>query len=330
MHRAMLATLLIVAIALGALPGSGALGSVERPEFLHPTALRPTASLAPASAAPEVTASEIRKARRPAGLYARMQQDVLARLRPVERDRTIDFDEAGAMLNSKTTIEKVFDDDFEKKMRGQYAAQVKPFEATANDPIWRARSWERRRLEEGQQNLAKWTAREVLDDQLKDFISGGDKDSAPIKVLETAQELSGNAPDKKEEKLSPEEKAARAHRRDLPQVAQEERTPTKLKAKINVIKQHGSIVLQNPVAETSVNGSADEINVNMNKSFPKITLSSAANYVVKGQMFNLNLTKKITERVSLALDHYSWSGSKRGSAGETSKEQARVNYSVSF
>lgn len=326
MQRAMLAALLIVALGIGMLPGSGALGSVERPNLLQAASPEARPAAAPAVPAGEVAAQR----RKPSSFYARIQSEILAKLRPVDKGHNINFSEAEALLHSKTTIEKVFNENFEEKMRNQYLGHVAPHEAIALNPIWRARHWEMQRYDASREAVAKWTAREVLDDQLHEFIKGSDRDSAPIKVLETAQELSGNGPDRDAEpKLTEKEKLARAHRRDLPQ-QQEERTPTKLKAKINVIKQHGSLVLQNPVAETSVNGSADEINVNMNKSFPKLTLTSAANYVVKGQMFNFNLTKKITDQVSLALDHYSWSGSKRGSAGEKSKEQARVNYSVSF
>lgn len=327
MQRAMLAALLIVALGIGMLPGSGALGSVERPSYLQAASPEARPAAAPAVPAGEVSAQR----RKPSSFYARVQREILAKLRPVDKGHNINFSEAEALLHSKTTIEKVFNENFEQKLRNQYLGHVAPHEAIALNPIWRARHWEMQRYDASREAVAKWAAREVLDDQLHEFIKNSDRSSAPIQVLETAQELSGNGRDKgAEPKLTKEEKLARAHRRDLPQEQKEERVPTKLKAKINVIKQHGSLVLQNPVAETTVSGSSDEINVNMNKQFPKITLSSAANYVVKGQMFNLNLTKKITDQVSLALDHYSWSGSKRGSSGEKSKEQARVNYSVSF
>ena len=326
MHRAMLASLTIAAILTGILPGSGALGSVERPSYLQ--AASPSAK--PAEL-PAVTGEEVRNQRRkPSSFYARIQQEILSKLRPVDKGHNINFSEAEALLNSKTTIEKVFNEDFESKMRQHYAAQVSPAEAVATNPIWRARYWEMQRYEQSREGLAKWTAREVLDDQLHDFIKGGDSDSAPIKVLETARELSGGGRDDGERQLTEQEKIARAHRRDLPPVQEEQRTPTRLKTKINVIKQHGSIVFQNPVATTSVNGSAEEINVNMSRSFPKITLSSQANYVVKGQMMSLSLSKKITDQISLALDHFSWTGSKRGASGEKSKEQARVNYGISF
>jgi hypothetical protein len=325
MRRAMLASLTIVAMLLGILPGSGALGSVERPSYLQaPAPLNKAAEL------PKTETAEV-KPRKPSSFFARIQHEVLAKFRPVDKGHNINFNEAAVLLNSKTTIEKVFNESFEEKMRNQYAAQVKPHEATATNPIWRPRHWEMQRYEQSREGLAKWTAREVLDDQLHDFIKGGDSDSAPIKVLETAQELSGGGRDEAEPKLTEEQKLARAHRRDLPPVADEEqKIPTKLKTKINVIKQHGSIVFQNPVATTSVNGSSEEINVNMNKEFPKITLGSQANYLVKGQVMSLSLNKKITDQVSLVLDHFNWTGGKRGAQGEKSKEQARVNYSVSF
>jgi len=328
-----LAAILIFSLISGLQPAGVALGSVEKPKALQiygpPPALAEPGKLAAESA----KAEKAQKAadRRISSFYARVKQEILAKFRPIERDDPIDFDAAEKMLSSKTTLEKIFNDDFEKKMRAEYASKVLPFEATATNPIWRARHWEQKRYEEGRNSLAKWTAREVLDDQLKEFLHGGDSDSAPMKVLSTARELSGGGDDKAEPALTEKEKAARAHRRDLPVAAAEEETiATKLRTKINVLKQHGSLVFQNPVATATVNGSREDVTANINKEFRKLTLRSALNFGVKASELNFNVNKKITDEVSLDFDHYSYTGGKKGAAGESSREQARVNYSLSF
>lgn len=329
MRHAMLNSLVITAILAGIVPGHGALGSVQSPSSLQAPA---PAAVKPGEKVKADAAENARRRRAPSSFFSQIKQEILAKFRPVDRGHNINFTEAESLLmQSKTTQEKVFNEDFEAKMRQKYLEQVKPFEAAALNPIWRPRYWEVQRYEDSRKGLARWTAREILDDQLHDFIKGGDSSSAPIRVLETARELSGGGRDESEPKLTEEQKIARAHRLDLPAAKEEARSePVRLKTKINVLKQQGSIVFQNPVATTSVNGSTDEINVNMNKSFPKLTLNSQANYVVKGQMLNVSLNKKITDKVSLALDHYSWTGSKRGASGEKSMERARVSYSVSF
>ena len=326
MTRATLAILLILSVLNGLQPIEAALGSVERPRA--PEAYGP--SRAPAAGLSKI-ASAKKSQRRISSFYARIKQEILARLRPVERSEIVNFDEAEKMLSSKTASEKLFDKDFEKKMRVEYANKVQPFEGTVSDPIWRARYWEQKRYEDGNNSLAKWTAREALDDQLNDFIHGGDTDSAPMKVLSTAHKLSGAEDPDDKPSMTPAERAARAHRRDLPPVAaEEEKVPTRLKTKINVVKQQGALVFQNPVAMASVNGSKEDVTANINREFRKLTLKSAVNYGMKESVLNFNVNKKLTEQVSLDLDHYSYTGGKRGSTGESSKEQAKVNYQISF
>jgi hypothetical protein len=329
MKRAMLAILLTFGIFTGLQPAETALGSVGSPSALEK--MGPQQQPKERSLPADAIAAGRKSERKISSLYARIKQEILAKFRPVERKDSIDFEAAQAMLTTKTASEKLFDKDFEKKMRVEYANKVQPFEGKVNDPIWRARYWEQKRYEDGRNSLAKWTAREALDDQLNDFINGGDSDSAPMKVLSTAHKLSGGGEDKDEPTLSPAERAARAHRRDLPPIAEEEeKVPTRLKTKINVVKQEGALVFQNPIAMASVNGSKDAVTANINKEFHKLTLRSALNFKMKESELNLNLNKRISQQVSVDFDHYAYTGGKKGASGETSKEQARVNYNVSF
>lgn len=329
MKRAMLANIMILSIFNGLQPSQTALGSIRAPrtlEMVGPT--QPTHT--PAAGLAKIAATN-KSDRRLSSFYTRIKQEILAKFRPVERNEPIDFDEAQKMLSSKTMAEKLFDKDFEKKMRVEYANKVQPFEGKVSDPIWRARHWEQKKYEDGNNSLAKWTAREALDDQLNDFINGGDSDSAPMKVLSTAHKLSGGGEDNDEPSMTAEQKAARAHRRDLaPLIAEEEKVPTRLKTKINVVKQQGALVFQNPIAIATVNGSKEDVTANINREFRKLALKSAVNYGMKESVLNFNVNKKLSERVTLDLDHYAYTGGKRGASGEKSKEQAKVNYSLSF
>jgi hypothetical protein len=333
MSKAPLALLALLAVAAGLMPAGGALGGVERPQA---AGAGQDASSHPATVPAPAQSPSQDKIRDPSSYIAgddQQQSAVFARLRPAERDLSIDFDQAAAMLNQRTFNQKIFNKDFENKMRGEYAGRVSPLEKKVNDPLWRPSYYQEQALENSKHDLAQWTTREVMEDQLKDFFNGGDQDSGAMKAVHTARMLTGGEDEKPAEpQLSPEEKAARAHRMDLPVATsdQEEQIPTKLKTKVNVLRQNGSVVFTNPVATTSLNGNRDDFSLNMNRNIRKLALSTNASYALKQECLDVNVNKQITDHVSLNLDHYTFTGDKRGSSGEKSREQARVNYSIGF
>ncbi|HEY8279067.1 MAG TPA: hypothetical protein VIH99_05560 [Bdellovibrionota bacterium] len=331
MPKAMLATLLILSFLSGLAPWETALGSVRHPETIPAV----QATLQPERTGKGSLAELVQhNGRRVSSSYSRLKQEVFAKLRPVDRQDDIDFDHAQKVLNSRLTWKQqvLKGDEFEKKMRKEYVERVAPFESNATNPIWRPRSYEVERYEKGRKDLAQWTRTEVLDDQLQDLIRGGDKDSAPIQVLETAQKLSGGTDlIPSAEALTPEQRAARAHRKDLPPLQpEEEKIPTKLRTKVNVVKGNGSLVFTNPVATTSLKGDKEDVSLEMNKEFRKLTLKSTATYGVKQECLNVNLNKRITDKISLDLDHSAYTGGKSGPSGEKTREQAKVNYTLSF
>jgi hypothetical protein len=311
--------LLIAALLVGFLPRGIALGSVEASSM----------SRAPASV-PTATSGE--KNREVSSFAGADRATVFARLKPVERDLAINFDEAAAMLKTRTINDKVFTKDFVGKMQDQYRGRVRPLEETANNPLWRPSWYEVQQYENGRHDVAQWTVNEAKEDLLRDFFNGADKDSSAMKVMSTARTLTGGEDDKpKEPQLTPEQKIARAHRLDLPAAApEEEKIPTKVKTKINVLRQNGSVVFTNPVATTSLNGNRDDVSLNMNRDFRKISLRTSANYALKQECLNVNVSKQITDHISLDLDHYNYTGDKRDGSGYRQREQAKMNYSIGF
>jgi hypothetical protein len=318
--------LLLTATTAGLLPGRFAVASVSQPDV---------AAVQATTQAPISRDAPLHKLDRMISSYADSSEgggQVLASLKPVRHDQTINFDEATALLSGKTWNEKVFNKDFAGKMQGEYIGRVKPFEETANNPVWHPHYWETQRYEDGRQGLAKWTAHEVMEDQLKDFFAGADKNSSAMQAIATARALSGGEEEKpKEKKLTPEEKIARAARTDLPKEKQEEEvTPTRLKTKMNVLKQNGTVVFTNPVATTEMNANKDEVSMNMHRDFRKIQVSSNLAYAIRQGILNLNVSKQLTERISLSLDHYNYTGDHADGNGYKSRESARMNYSTSF
>ena len=319
--------LLLSATAAGILPGRFAVGSVGQPDI---EAIEATTQ------PPLPKGASTHKLDRVISSYADAAGgggQVLASLKPVRHDTSINFDEATALLNQQTTNEKIFNKDFTGKMQGEYTGRVKPFEETANNPVWHAHYWETQRYEDGRQGLAKWTAHEVMEDQLKNFFAGADKNSSAMKAVSTARALTGGDDEKPApKKETPEEKIARAARTDLPKQAEQEEevTPTKLKTKMNVLKQNGTVVFTNPVATTEMNANKDEVSMNMHRDFRKIKVSSNLAYAIRQGVLNLNLSKQLTEQISLSLDHYNYTGDHADGNGYKSRESARMNYSTSF
>lgn len=259
------------------------------------------------------------------------------KFRPVEKREEVDFDEAERVLSHKSFIENVYDKEMSRRFHDQYRSEVLPFEQKATNPYRRARSWEMEAYDQKREELAKWGAREVMNDQLKEFLRGGDKNSAPMQVINTMKEVSGGGPeDPAEKKLTPEERAVRAHRMDLPilTTADEEKIPTKLKTKLNLLRGRGQLAFYNPIVTTTLNLKAgrgdDNFVVEMNRDFRKITLNSSLRYEVDRSLMNFNLNKKITDRISLDMAHRQYTGSKRGERGEKSAETAKLMYSVGF
>jgi hypothetical protein len=153
--------------------------------------------------------------------------------------------------------------------------------------------------------------------------------------MHTMKELSGEN-EEAEQKLTPEEKAARAHRRDLPvaTAAEEQATPTKLKTKLNVINRRGSLLFTNPIATTSLNVKAghgdDNFVLEMARDFRKLDLASRLKYAIDQHLVTHNLRQRITNEVSLNVDTEHHTGQKRGDQGEKSRETAQLLYNISF
>jgi hypothetical protein len=257
-------------------------------------------------------------------------------LRPVERSEAVDFDEAQRVLSRKSFLEEVYNKDMEQNFRDHYRNEVEPYEKTANNPYRRARSWEMKSYDDKRSDMAKWASREIINDQVKDLFRHGDKNAAPMQVMGALKDLSNGGSSDEEKKLTPEEAAARAHRQDLPKVtkAEEDTIPTKLKTKLNILRRSGTLLFTNPIMTTTVNLKAtngdDKVVVEMNRAFHQITLNSSLRYQVDRSLMNFNLNKRITDRISLDMEHMQFTGAKRGDSGEKASETAKLLYSVGF
>jgi len=263
------------------------------------------------------------------------------RFRPVKKPIDKDWDQAEKMLAETTLIERVFDEEISQRMKAQYYGTVAPIERLVENPNRWATRREREIYDQSRKGLAEWTVKEVGKDQLKDLLRNHRNGNGALSVILATPRVSETEFHQKKfsefeeepevaPKLSEKERLARAHAYQPPQPAE---IPTRLRAKLNVLKRQGAITFMNPVAVAMVEGRADSTDsmaVELNRSFQDLAMSSKVRYGVGDEVLSMNLNKRITREVSLDLYSERWTGDKRGGLGEKSKDIAQMLYSLSF
>ncbi|MCO5143675.1 MAG: hypothetical protein M9962_11350 [Oligoflexia bacterium] len=265
---------------------------------------------------------------------------IFAKLRPKKNQLNIDFNEAERMLSEPSWVEEVYaNNDFESRMRGRYAGTVGSMESIVHNPLRRASKEEILRYDENRRDMANWTYKEVLNDQVKLFFKRGDSTSGAMQVLTAVKSVTSSEKEEdanSNEKLTEEERIARAHRADLVAHSQDEEepvVPTRIRAKMNLIKKKGQLVFSNPLATTSVNvqaGSGENLIVEMQRDFRKLSMNSKLKYAVDESLIDFELKKKITDEISLNLNSLRYTDNKKLPHGKKSSETAGLLYSVSF
>lgn len=317
MTKRFLAIIAVSALAGPALWGDLAVGSVRQPAAIQSA---------------QDMAKPAKEQKKPS-LVSRIKSS-LARFRPVKKENAYLNQDS---LADRRTIDEVFDEDMSERMEGRYKDTVAPLERTALNPYRRASLWETERYEQSRKDLAYWTLKEVGKDQLKDFERRARRNSGAFDAVASvaASDLKADTQKKEDDSraLTEEERIARAHHMDVPAKEEEPSVPTRLKAKLNVIKARGQLTFSNPVVTTMVEGgvgSGENLAVEMNRSFHSLEMNSKVRYGVDESVINFVVNKKITEEVSVDLDSHRWTGSKRGASGEKKRETAKVVYSISF
>lgn len=315
MTKKFLAVIVVSALAAPAIWGDLAVGSVRAPTSLE-------------SPAPQAPA----KAKKPS-IISRLKSS-LARFRPVEKENAYLNQDS---LADRRTIDEVFDEDMSDRLHDEYNKNVAPLEHNALNPYRRASFWETERYEQSRKDLAQWTLKEVGKDQLKDLERRARRNSGAFDAVASvaASDLKADTSTKQEntQGLTEEQRIARAHHMDAPVAEEEPSIPTRLRAKLNVIKARGQLTFSNPVATTMVEGGAgsgENLAVEVNREFHSLEMNSKVRYGVDESVINFVVNKKITDEVSVDLNSRRWTGSKRGGAGEKKSEAARVVYSISF
>ncbi|RZA02308.1 MAG: hypothetical protein EOP11_16815 [Proteobacteria bacterium] len=135
-----------------------------------------------------------------------------------------------------------------------------------------------------------------------------------------------------DKKLSEAERIARVHRRDVVDEDAEEEIPTKLRTRLNLSKVRGALMLQNSIANATVEGGStgDKLLVEISREFKKMELQSRARYNVVQSYLAVNVSKKITKEVAVDLSSERWTGEKRSAGGDKAVDSAKVTYSLVF
>jgi hypothetical protein len=310
-RKSTIAGFTLVALTAGLLSDNSAQGEIPSPNQLQ-FAQRELATVATQSSPP-----------------ARRNRN-FRQFRPIARADLLE----SSVQQSKTTVEQIFNREFTKRMLSHYQSSVQPHEKRAMDPYRRASKHEMQQYFDSRRGMARWTAKEALNTQLKEFFRKSNRDSAPMQVLSVFKDI-GQHDQQEAQKLSPEQKIARAHRLDLPKQEEEDVIPTRLRTKLNLIYGRGQLNFQNPIVQTAVNvdvsGPNESLTLDMNKDFKKLTLRTRASYGVEKKLLTFNLNKKITDKIYLDLDSARRTGGGNSSESTARRnESARLTYSVSF
>lgn len=275
-------------------------------------------------------AAELQKSQRPSW-FSRVKAS-FAKLRPVRNSSIASPHSDWESVRPRSLNEQIFNTEVSQKMADQYNGSVAPLEKELSNPNRRASYDQLRRFEESRKEMANWTFKEIGKHHLKDFVRRRKGNSAALGVVAATSGLEDDKPTLETDKEKVE-KNQRTIMTTLPVAEKEESIPTRLRAKLNILKSKGQLTFSNPVATTSVEAQAegdDKLAVEMNRGFKKLELSSKVRYAVNKSLLSFNLNKKITEEVSLDLNSERWTGSKRSVEGLAKKDAAKLLYSISF
>jgi hypothetical protein len=261
------------------------------------------------------------------------ERDILRRFRPVKKSDPVDFEEAGKVL-SQTTLSEIYDEEFRRNMQREYAQRVAPWEDAVNDPFRPAHRLDVERFDQSREDMAKWTAREVLNERVKDLFRRSDRDSSAIRFVQAVKSVTSGGGEELPSKARPAA-SGEASAQTQAQAQSEERpaTPIRVRPRLNILKGKGQLLFTNPVATTSLDvqtGAGEAMLLKINRDFQKLQLSSRVEYGIEENKLNLNLDKRITDEVSLNLSSERHTGSTRNAAGKKSNETASLLYRISF
>lgn len=263
------------------------------------------------------------------------------KFRPVSRARSgLALSGNEEVLREQLFIDRIYDREMTARVRDQYAGAVRPFEEEALSSYQRASRREQEQYIQSRKDMASWVLKEVGKDQLKDFLRRGDSTNGTMKMLSSVEKMSSGekkpsaAEQKAAAKLSESERIARAHRMDIPaSEKKDEPIPTRVRARLNVLKAQGQVTLQNPIVTTMVEargGSGDNLAVEVNREFKDVGLNSRVRYAVDSNLLVFNVNKQLTDEVVLDLNSEQYTGGTGNFAGEKRRETAKVTYSLSF
>ncbi len=238
---------------------------------------------------------------------------------------------------NETTLDDLYTKDVTNNLRSKYQAEVVPVEKSVESPYRRARTWEVDRYNQNREELAKYTAKEVLSQRLKTIFNGADKSSGAMKVAQSVKNvMAADMSAKEEEPVRPKSVQSSSIAPAASAAPQEEPAiPTRVKTKFNLVHGRGQVRFTNPIVTTSVNldvskKASNKVVVNLDKKIKPLDLESNVNYAAGQKVVAVNLKKAITSEISADVQSAHHTGDGQFVNGAKSQESVRMTYSVSF
>ena len=283
-------------------------------------------------------------------LILKQQSKVMEKFSPV--DNAVVYSKTSfdsKLVGEKSTLEKIYTPEFTRQMQEHYQANVAPQEKIATDPFHHVAPWEEQAYEDQRRDMARWTARQALNDRINNLFSKADPNSGAMRIMHAVKSLNGEDDVGAPKKTAASDAAKGTDANAAPVAtsqAMASEIPTKVKAKLNVLKGQGQVNFSNPVVITSLNvdvnsairnsttqtltAADDPVRLDMSKEFKSIDLSSGLQYGFEKQVASFNVTKKLSDHISCVASSDQYTGEQRNADGTKGQQILRMNYSLSF
>lgn len=255
-------------------------------------------------------------------------------------------------LKSDSFLVKLYESRRNAKLDGSYFDRSLRFENDLENPFRYETLQDYKMIRDRRNAVLRSWSKDTLKEQARDVVGDADEDSAPISLVRRfggsfigKVEDTSNKPKRRElkrradgsvtyeeyyyEKLNNPPAPARLslhYEPRKPVVA--ERTPVKVKTRLNVAKRQTKLILQNPILETGAAidmRSDDRLEAQVNREFKSIGFSSGVSYGFEMKTLTMQIRQRITDEITCEARSF-----KSERKDVIQERQVRMNYQIGF
>lgn len=277
----------------------------------------------------------------------------LAHLSPLKNQSSVMFKDWDGFSVGKSGIEKIYHPELTKELQARYDSSLARSKASIESPYRFASTSAQQKYDEQNREMAEWTAKEVLNDSVKNMFANADQSAAPVRVANKAKFLLGaesetgpsqTAVEENSRGKALHEKSKGSTDANVTQVADAQER-ARLKYKMNVIHQKGEVKFTNPIVNTAVlvDGkkktsqsdlptldTSDRVSAQISKNIKPLKMNSAVIYGLNKKVVSVNLSKRLTDNIQCDVTSQRFTNGRTNSAGGRRADEVKMLYSITF